>query len=144
MFAICLRSLALSHRSPLSVAPVGATSTAELDNFRSPTGSTIAEKARDSMNAPPIEITVLMPGFIDTRMTSLLRAEGSNMPSPFFRSADGIAKYVKRKVENGGTGIILWPWEQGVVTWAGQGELDSFLGEGIDAEQVILSIESDL
>jgi len=119
-FAICLRYLALSPRSPLFNSPVGATTTTETEASASLSGSSVAQKARDAMKAPPIEITVLMPGFIDTRMTALLRVEGSIVPNPLFRDPIKIAHYVKNRVEDGGTGIILWPWGQGIAMWASQ------------------------
>ncbi|KIJ57292.1 hypothetical protein M422DRAFT_238884 [Sphaerobolus stellatus SS14] len=117
-FALCIRVLALSSRSPLATSDVGSTNTTFEGNPEG--GAHDGEKALAYLKAPPIDITVVMPGFIDTRLTALLRINGAITPSPFFRDPGKIAKYVKERVEQGGTGAIIWPWGQGVVMWASQ------------------------
>ncbi|KAF9556928.1 NAD(P)-binding protein [Agrocybe pediades] len=61
-----------------------------------------------------VEVVTVQPGFIDTRMTKMMRGQGSTVPSNEFASAEGMARQMKMAVEEGGAGVVCWPGRQGV------------------------------
>ncbi|TFK34343.1 hypothetical protein BDQ12DRAFT_613708 [Crucibulum laeve] len=73
----------------------------------------------------PIDIILTTPGYIDTRMTRLLRSQGARfIPAFVFRPAEGMAENMIKAVEGkdgwgkgqgGGRGWVVWPLWQGTI-----------------------------
>ncbi|PFH49842.1 hypothetical protein AMATHDRAFT_86179 [Amanita thiersii Skay4041] len=68
-----------------------------------------------------VEVITVTPGFIDTRMTSRMRGQGSTVPAFEFASAQEMARQMKKGVEGGGTGVIGWPTRQAIMMYALRG-----------------------
>lgn len=69
-----------------------------------------------------VDVVTVQPGFIDTRMTKMMRGQGSTVPGGEFASAAGMAKCMKDAVELGGIGVVSWPVRQSVQMYALKGE----------------------
>ncbi|KAH9476371.1 putative oxidoreductase YxjF [Psilocybe cubensis] len=65
-----------------------------------------------------VDVVTVQPGFIDTRMTKMMRGQGSTVPGREFASAAGMAKCMKDAVEHGGVGVVSWPVRQSVQMYA--------------------------
>jgi len=64
-----------------------------------------------------IEVVSVLPGFIDTRMTKMMRNQGTPVPKSEFASAEEMAKRMKEAVEHGGVGVVTWPIRQSAVMY---------------------------
>ena len=74
-----------------------------------------------------VDVVTVQPGFIDTRMTKMMRGQASSVLGSEFASAEGMAKEMKRAVEEGGVGVVCWPSRQGIQMYALRGEISLFI-----------------
>jgi len=107
VFTTSLRAFSLFSGPPLSKNPTVTRTHPESEYW--------------DRKALPIEVTLLIPGFTETRAGRFLREHKSKDPVAMYENPTRVAREVKKRVEEGRVGIIMWPWEQGNILWALRG-----------------------
>lgn len=69
-----------------------------------------------------VDVVCVQPGFIDTQMTKQMREQGGIVGQSLLGSAEELAARMKKGVEQGGRGILIWPESQGAAMYAFRGE----------------------
>ncbi|KAF9004373.1 hypothetical protein BDQ17DRAFT_1355003 [Cyathus striatus] len=98
-FASSLRMLALDNASALAHSKEGKVP----ENF-----------SKDAKHKGNVQIILTTPGYIDTRMTKLLQAQGAHLPDFIFRPAENMAGAMVDSMEDGGEGKgwVIYPlWQ---------------------------------
>lgn len=83
--------------------------------------NTFASCLRVLGSANNVEVVAVEPGFIDTRMTKMMRGQGSTVPNSNFAQAELMAARMKQAVEKGGVSHVGWPVGQSM-------QMNSFKG----------------
>jgi len=69
------------------------------------------EALRGSLKADNIEVSVICPGFVKSRIT-----DKNTCPMPFFMSAEKAAEIIVKRLEKN-VGLIAFPWPMRLATW---------------------------
>ena len=69
------------------------------------------EALRASLGKEKIQVNVICPGFVKSRIT-----DKNTCPMPFFMSAEKAAKIIATRIENN-TGLISFPWPMRLSAW---------------------------
>ena len=69
------------------------------------------EALRGSLKADNIDVCVICPGFVKSRIT-----DKNTCPMPFFMSAEKAAEIIVTRLEDG-VGLIAFPWPMRLATW---------------------------
>lgn len=69
------------------------------------------EALRGSLRADGIEVEVICPGFVKSRIT-----DKNTCPMPFFMSAEKAAAIIAQRIEKN-TGLIAFPWPMRLAVW---------------------------
>lgn len=83
--------------------------------------NTFADCLRVLASANNVEVVAAEPGFIDTRMTKMMRGQGSTVPGSNFADPEQMAVQMKEAVEKGGVSRVGWPVGQSI-------QMNSFKG----------------
>ncbi|MBR1825774.1 MAG: SDR family NAD(P)-dependent oxidoreductase [Alphaproteobacteria bacterium] len=70
------------------------------------------EALRGSLKADNIDVSVICPGFVKSRIT-----DKNTCPMPFFMSAEKAAEIIVMRLEKN-VGLIAFPWPMRLATWA--------------------------
>ncbi len=70
------------------------------------------EALRGSLKTDNIDVSVICPGFVKSRIT-----DKNTCPMPFFMSAEKAAKIIVARLEKN-VGLIAFPWPMRLATWA--------------------------
>ena len=69
------------------------------------------EALRGSLKQDNIDVSVICPGFVKSRIT-----DKNTCPMPFFMSAEKAAEIIVKRLENN-VGLIAFPWPMRLATW---------------------------
>lgn len=69
------------------------------------------EALRGSLLADNIQVNVICPGFVKSRITDL-----NTCPMPFFMQADKAAAIIAHRIDKN-VGLIAFPWQMRLATW---------------------------
>jgi short-subunit dehydrogenase len=89
--------------------------------------NTFSTSLRTLASANNVEVVTVEPGFIDSRMTRMMRGQGSSAPDSSFADAEEMAVRMKQGVEKGGVAVVTWPVGQSIQMNALKGKCPMFL-----------------
>ena len=69
------------------------------------------EALRGSLRAYGIQVNVICPGFVKSRIT-----DKNTCPMPFFMSAEKAAEIIAKRIDKN-VGLIAFPWQMRLATW---------------------------